>query len=346
MKREERQRRIPLARLLILAAALLVLAALMLLRWRGSAEAPRPSAVPTPTEEAVPAAVAPAPEETPAETSAPSPEPTQPAPEPTPSQETPTPSEPVRVRELSYTKKTYDLVSDMVYTYRHLQENGMDTVERDLEQLKQQDAAMGELWQGIMDCWRYTNTEIPVNTAAIPDTLPQDGSLAIVVLGFELLADGGMTPELQGRCELALRCAEQYPQAPLVLCGGCTALIRKEVSEAGVMADWLVGKGIERERLILEDRSMTTADNAQYACRILAVRYPQVKSLLLVTSDYHVPLATLLFTEAALLWEQEYGARPYTVADNAALATPGRPDYEGTTKSAEYLWSMADPHYY
>ena len=165
------------------------------------------------------------------------------------------------------------------------------------------------------------------------------------MLGFQLLPDGDMAPELLGRCERALACAQQYPHAYLAVTGGGTAFKNKEVTEASVMADWLLGHGIAPERIIREDRSQTTDQNAVNTCAILAEQYPQIHTIVVITSDYHMPLGCLMFSEAALLYGFETGRVPYEVKDNAAFATDGlAPGYTGMRNQAPYVWTMADPH--
>ena len=249
------------------------------------------------------------------------------------------------VPERFYTQRSYDLVSEMVYTYRYQQEAGAEDIQRLLAELKTADPDLGTAWEGIMDAWSYVNTDLVLNKDVLPDGLPQDDSLCIVVLGFQLLPDGTMDPELLGRCQVALASAEKYPHAYLALTGGGTALGNPDATEAEVMADWFLSRGVDADRIILENRSLTTAENASFTCAVLAAQYPQVRQLAIVTSSYHVPLGTLLFVEEALLYEYENGLRPYSVISNASFAAPSRPDYEGTTKQAQYLWNLADPHY-
>jgi len=67
------------------------------------------------------------------------------------------------------------------------------------------------------------------------------------------------------------------------------------------MAEWLVSQGVDPSRLIVEDHSLTTAQNAIYTCDILAERYPQVKQIAIISSDYHIATGTLLFGAEAIL---------------------------------------------
>ena len=61
------------------------------------------------------------------------------------------------------------------------------------------------------------------------------------------------------------------------------------------MARWLEKQGISKERIIEEPRAMSTTQNAIKSCKLLAADYPQVKSLALITSDYHIYQSCVLF---------------------------------------------------
>ena len=244
-----------------------------------------------------------------------------------------------------YTEESYALVSDMVYAYADRQEAAVDIIRDDLEKLDALDPALGSLWTKLMRLWSSVNSELTLNPGKLPEGLPQDESLCIVVLGFQLESDGSMAPELVGRCETALRCAEQYPNALIAVTGGGTARSDPSATEAGVMAEWLTAHGVADSRILKEDASRTTGDNAEFTCRLLVENHPEVKALAVVSSDYHVPLGVLLFGEEALLYEYETGTLPFSVVSNAVYDTGGlcRPDSPMMQKM--WLWGLADPHY-
>ena len=265
-----------------------------------------------------------------------------PAPTPTP---IPMPEPTVFVKPQGYTEESYNLVSDMAYAYADRQEAAVDIIKADLEQLHVLDPALGSLWTKLMQTWSAVNRELTINPGVLPDGLPEDESLCIVVLGFQLEQDGSMAPELQGRCETALKSAEKYPNALIAVTGGGTAWGNPNATEAGVMADWLMAHGINEDRILKEDESRTTADNAEFTCKLLVENHPEVKALAVISSDYHLPLGVLLFQEQALLYEYETGTLPFSVISNAAFETAGHylPDSPMMQKS--YLWSLADPRY-
>ena len=316
--------------IILLLILCVTLAGLLFLRWKAREE----PAVPVIAETAAPA---PSPTATPE----PTPEPT-PAPTPSP---VPTLEPTVFVPPRGYTEESYNLVSDMVYAYADKQEEAVDIIRVDLEKLSALDPALGAFWTKLMRTWSEVNSGLTVNPGVLPDCLPEDGSLCIVVLGFQLESDGSMAPELLGRCETAPKCAEKYPNALIVVTGGGTAWSNPSATEAGVMADWLISHGVEASRILKEDASRTTGDNAEFTVKLLVENRPEVKALAIVSSDYHVPLGVLLFEEEALLQEYETGTLPFSVISNAAYDTGGytRPDSPMMQKM--WLWGLADPHY-
>jgi DUF218 domain. len=125
------------------------------------------------------------------------------------------------------------------------------------------------------------NTDLTIHENVLPDGLPNTDELCIVALGFQLNADGTMRDELIERLKVVLNSAEKYPNALIVCTGGGTAAENEASTEAGKMAEWLIANGIPEERIIIEDRSLTTAQNAIYTYDILTERYPQVSQLAL-----------------------------------------------------------------
>lgn len=238
--------------------------------------------------------------------------------------------------------EAYELCSDIVYTYKTLQNEGRDEIGRMLSELKTEDQALGDTWQSIMNYWEFINNDFETVPDVLPDGLPNDDSLCIVVLGFQLEEDGGMTEELKGRCETALKSAEKYPNAFVAVTGGGTARRNPDATEADSMASWLISHGISGERIIVENRSKTTVENAKFTCSILTQQYPQVKMLAVVSSDYHLPEGCLLFNTQARLsaWQTETEA--LAVCTNAAYVTEGKAEYDTVSGQAFEIWSLFD----
>lgn len=92
------------------------------------------------------------------------------------------------------------------------------------------------------------------------------------------------TDELVWRLERALRVHRADPGARFVLSGGRTWA--SDISEAQLMADYLLERGVPAESLVLEDASTTTQENLENVCRIMRQSFPTA-TLHVVTSDYH-----------------------------------------------------------
>lgn len=186
--------------------------------------------------------------------------------------------------------------------------------EQALSALASLDPVLGEKWKRIMDLW-----EVPVTVNDhLPDDLPEDDTLCLVVLGFQLNPDGSMREELIQRLKVTLEASKQYPKAFIVCTGGGTAADDPAATEAGRMAQWLEAEGVDASRLIVENKSLTTAQNAMYTLRMLEEQHPQISSLAVISSDYHIATGVLLFGAEGILWDS--GMK---IVSNAAWHAPG-----------------------
>lgn len=222
-----------------------------------------------------------------------------------------------------------DLIRQILTYYGHHQKAAETDILRLMEQLEQENPEAGSDWRQIIDKWNWVVDEYEVTWDALPDGLPQDDSLCIIVMGFRLNYGGAMDQELIRRLEVALASAEKYPNAYILCTGGGTTSSNPYVTEAGQMAAWLKEQGISPERIIVEDKSFSTEDNVMNSYRILSRDYPQVKSLALVSSDYHLRRCHLLFTAGILLMDM-----PFTIVGDACFDA----GYEGTNEG--YLEEM------
>lgn len=91
----------------------------------------------------------------------------------------------------------------------------------------------------------------------------------------------------------AVALARRYPGARLLLSGGNGTLSASERSEAEAMSMLLVAEGVSAERLLLEDRSRNTIENAVYSKELAAPKPGE--TWLLVTSAAHMPRAVGCF---------------------------------------------------
>lgn len=212
-----------------------------------------------------------------------------------------------------------EIIQEMVQCYAET--NEAENIVPFLDELGQLDYDAGVRWTEIMKYWDYANHDMMIQTADTPKDLPDDNSLCFVVLGYQLGYTGTIQPELLGRLETALNCAVQYPNSYILCTGGGTAMLNKSVTEAGQMVQWLREHGIPDARIIIEDRSTTTQENAIFSYGIIEKDYPQIHDLVIVSSDYHIPWGAVLFQTVGILNAPEGDTPVIQVVDNAAFET-------------------------
>ena len=215
-------------------------------------------------------------------------------------------------------------IQRMIQYYLHYQHNAEAEIETLLDYIGSVDPGQGTLWREIMADWRWSNEEMAVNREVLPDGLPQDDTLCIVILGYGLRDDGSMKEELIDRLVVGLASALKYPNAYVCVTGGATADNTND-TEAGQMSRWLLDKGLEPGRILVEDRSLSTTENALNVFRLLRTNAPQVDSIAVVSSDYHIPWGVSMFT-TVFNREAYYNGHVIEVVGNAANTTANGTD--------------------
>ena len=116
----------------------------------------------------------------------------------------------------------------------------------------------------------------------------------LVMLGCGIRADGTPSPLLAGRVDRA-----REFDAACVEAGGAPATFvpsggqgpDEVISEAQSMRDYLVSRGVSPDRIVLEDRSVTTNENMAFSKKVIEGHAGRDASELLVgfsTTNYHV----------------------------------------------------------
>ena len=219
-------------------------------------------------------------------------------------------------------KRVEKIVEEMAVDYGNYGSEAKDKIDTLLGELSACDASAGKRWKNIMDIWTSDDLGKKLNYDVLPDGLPDTDELCIVVLGFQLNPDGTMKDELIQRLTVALNSAKKYPKAYIACTGGGTASENESASEAGEMAKWLEQQGIDKKRIIVEDNSITTAQNAIFTYDILTSKYTSVKKLAIVSSDYHIATGELLFKAESILRASAVGNEKLEVVSNAAWKAP------------------------
>jgi uncharacterized SAM-binding protein YcdF (DUF218 family) len=120
--------------------------------------------------------------------------------------------------------------------------------------------------------------------------------------------------EAAERLTVAVELARRYPTARIVFSGGSGALIYDEGAEAPFALRMLENLGISRARILLEDRSRNTVENAIFSKAL--VQPKPGERWLLVTSAHHLPRAIGVFRRTG------FPVEPYPVD----WRTRGAPD--------------------
>ena len=129
--------------------------------------------------------------------------------------------------------------------------------------------------EGWVLSWARTDSETPV--------------AAVIVLGAGV---DGTTPSLslRTRLEAALAYIQDKPEVPVVVSGSQGR--GEDVSEARCMYDWLTGRGVDPERVILEERANNTEENIRYSLELLEER-GVAGNIAVVSSGYHLCRAAM-----------------------------------------------------
>ncbi len=102
--------------------------------------------------------------------------------------------------------------------------------------------------------------------------------------------------EAAERVTEGLRLALRHPEAKVVFTGGVGGLLARNVEAASAVGAFLIDAGVAKERLVLEDKSRNTYENAVYTREL--VKPADGERWYLVTSAYHMPRAMGLFRKA------------------------------------------------
>jgi len=117
----------------------------------------------------------------------------------------------------------------------------------------------------------------------------------IIILGGAISTDISAArgePSLNDSAErltIVPELARRFPNARILFSGGTASLIRDEPGEATFAKSLLASLGVPADRILVEDRSRNTAENAAFTRAVLDPKPGQ--RFLLVTSAVHMPRA-------------------------------------------------------
>ena len=114
------------------------------------------------------------------------------------------------------------------------------------------------------------------------------------MLGARVYEDGRPSAALAARLDTAYDFLQTHPEATAILCGGQGS--NEPCPEAEAMYDYLTARGMNADRLLLEDESNNTIQNIENARALIGDGHRTA----VVTSDYHLARARVLMVRGGL----------------------------------------------
>lgn len=164
----------------------------------------------------------------------------------------------------------------------------------------------GPAWSAFMEAWAVWDTGMTIATDPAMLPVPQSGHAYVVL--------GSTRPKMRRRLRLALAGLQANPASRVLVTGGTP---RATVSEAAYMRGWLVDRGVDPSRILLEDAAASTVGNAKYSLPMLLEA--GLSSYTLVSDASHVRRAQVLFA-AAQLGIETAGNKPAGLVPTVPLA--------------------------
>jgi uncharacterized SAM-binding protein YcdF (DUF218 family) len=148
---------------------------------------------------------------------------------------------------------------------------------------------------------------------------PANNADTMVILGAQVMGTPARASStLRYRLDSAIEYLQNNPKTKVVVCGGQGK--DETATEASVMLNYLVDKGIDRTRIYIEDQSIRTAQQFIYANNVL----PLGKTVI-VTSDFHILRSLML-------------AKRSGIKDVSGLSAPVK-----FSRSAKYVAMIREP---
>jgi uncharacterized SAM-binding protein YcdF (DUF218 family) len=203
----------------------------------------------------------------------------------------------------------------------------------------------------------------PLGSALLLDLeqrFPRPAALPARIDGI-LVLGGAVNPRLSmyygetvfngsvARVLAATRLARRHPEAKLVLSGGEGSISPVRYPEARATLGFVLDEGIARDRVVLEERSRTTHENAVFARAFIQPNPGEI--WVLITSAFHMPRAVGAFR--AVGWpvipypvdfkvDPKTGLRPnFDLLDGLSAATIAGKEWAGLAAYRLLGWTQA-----
>jgi len=139
---------------------------------------------------------------------------------------------------------------------------------------------------------------------------------AILVLGHPADDDGNPTPEQLARVTEAVREYDRGVAPRILFTGGAAG---NQFVEADVMARAAAAQGIPPSAIFVETKAQDTIQNACFSARLMSNH--GWRSAEVVSSDYHLPRASMIFSHTHLEWRM-HAAPPLQPGEAGSAGTP------------------------
>ena len=117
---------------------------------------------------------------------------------------------------------------------------------------------------------------------------PQKQPEYVIVLGAGIKEDGTPTLTLLNRLEKCITYADEHPDTKIIVSGGQG---KKEPEPEGqAMAKYLVKRGIDPKRIIIEDKSTSTMENFKFSKMLIE----DTEEIAFITNNFHIFRSTIL----------------------------------------------------
>ena len=110
----------------------------------------------------------------------------------------------------------------------------------------------------------------------------------IIVLGSGINGEK-VTPLLAARIERGIELLNWNPNAVLIMSGGQGP--GEDIPESEAMAAYAIDKGVDADRIIKEQKSVSTEENLLFSRKLMEKKTPKI---IIVTTAYHVFRALIL----------------------------------------------------
>ncbi|MDO4670020.1 MAG: YdcF family protein [Aerococcus sp.] len=133
-----------------------------------------------------------------------------------------------------------------------------------------------------------------INTVRLSFLEDESRQNYVIILGGKIYPNGTPSELVSNRLDTALNYLNRqrylYQHTPMVIVSGADTIKGSDLTEARVMANYLMARGIPRDKLILEERAQNTHDNFIYTKEILKSRHMNLETVhaIYVTNSFHL----------------------------------------------------------